>query len=87
MAKKELNELSLEELKKKEKEHKGIILIFLILIAALFFFILRDYFSEQELDWSILTIAICTLGGPATLYPTLKEVQKEIQSRDETKAQ
>jgi hypothetical protein len=33
------------------------------------------------MDWSIFTIAICTLGIPATLYPELKKVQKELTSR------
>lgn len=81
MAKENLQELSVEQLKKKEKGLKGVIIIFTILIAGLFFSIIRNYLIGEPTDWSILTIAICTLGGPATLYPELKKVQKELKSR------
>lgn len=60
---------------------KMLIGISLPLIVILFFFILRDYILFKEMDWSIFTIAICTLGIPATLYPELKKVQKELTSR------
>lgn len=82
MSKKEkLQELPVEVLKKKEKSLKMFIGIFIPLIIFLFFFVIRDYFNEEEIDWLMLTIAICTLGGPATLYPELKEIQKEIGTR------
>lgn len=80
-AKEKLKELSVEELKKKEKSHKMLIAVFIPLIIGLFYAVFRDYSNGEEIDWSILTIAICTLGGPATLYPELKEVQKEIKTR------
>ena len=51
------------------------------LIVILFFFVLREYITVKEIDWSIFTIAICTLGIPATLYPELKKVRKELMSR------
>ncbi len=81
MSKEKLKELPVELLKKKEKSLKMFIGIFIPLIIFLFFFVIRDYFNEEEIDWSMLTIAICTLGGPATLYPELKEMQKEIRTR------
>lgn len=81
MAKEKLKEQSIDELKKKEKGLKTFIGIFIPLIIGLFFFVIRDYLQGEEMDWSILTIAICTLGGPATLYPQLKEVQKELMTR------
>lgn len=82
MTKEKLKELSTEQLLKKEKSLKLFIGVFIPLIISLFYFVFRDYFNGEEIDWSILTIAICTLGGPATLYPELKEIQKEIRSRN-----
>ncbi len=76
-----LEDLTKEQLTNKEKSLKMFIGIFIPLIIGLFYFVLRDYFKGEEMDWSILTIAICTLGGPATLYPELKEVQKELKTR------
>ncbi len=76
-----LEDLTKEQLTDKEKSLKMFIGIFIPLIIGLFYFVLRDYFKGEEMDWSILTIAICTLGGPATLYPELKEVQKELKTR------
>lgn len=81
MEKPKLEELSLEQLKKKEKSHKMMIGIFIPLIIGLFFFVIRDYLNGKEMDWPILTIAICTLAGPVTTYPELKKVQEEISAR------
>lgn len=80
MGKENLKELSVEQLKKKEKGLKTIIGIFIPIIIGLFFFIIRDYLDGEDFDWSILTVGICTLGGPASLYPELKEVQKELSN-------
>jgi len=82
MANVNLKELSKEDLINKEKGLKTFIGVFIPIILALFFFIIRDYIKGEELDWSTITIAICSLGGPATLYPELKEVQKELKSRN-----
>jgi len=68
-------------LKEKEKELKIFIGVFIPIILGLFFFVIRDYFKGEEVDFSGLTIAICALVGPAVLYPELKEVQKELRSR------
>jgi TRAP-type uncharacterized transport system fused permease subunit len=81
MTKEKLKELSVEQLEKKEKSLKVFILFFIPIIIGLFYFVIRNYVIGEETDWSILTIAICTLAGPATLYPELKEVQKELKSR------
>jgi hypothetical protein len=82
MAKEKLKELSVEQLKKKEKGLKMFIWIFIPLIIGLFYPVIRNYFNGEETDMSILIIAICTLAGPATIYPELKEVQKELKSRN-----
>ena len=81
MEKTKLKELTKEQLKGKEKSLKGFIIVFIPLIIGLFYFVFTDYLNEKEIDFSILTIAICTLGGPAVLYPELKEVRKELESR------
>jgi len=81
MAKTKLQDLSIEQLKEKEKGLKIFIGVFIPIILGLFFFVIRDYFKGEEVDSSGLTIAICALGGPAVLYPELKEVQKEIKTR------
>lgn len=81
MAKEELKDLSVEQLKNKQKGLKVFIGFFIPLIIGLFYFVLYDYFNGEGIDWPIFTIAVCTLGGPATLYPELKEVQKELKSR------
>lgn len=82
MANEKLKGLSLEQLKEKEKSLKVFIWVFIPLIVALFYFVFQDYYNGNEIDWSMLTIAICTLGGPATLYPELQEIRKEIKSRN-----
>ncbi|MDF1697801.1 MAG: hypothetical protein P1U56_18280 [Saprospiraceae bacterium] len=81
MAKTKLQDMTVEQLKEKEKGLKVLIGIFIPLITALFFFVIRDYVNGDEVDWSILTIAICTLAGPITLYPELQHVRKEIETR------
>lgn len=81
MKKTELKDLSVKQLKSKEKNLKLFILFFIPLIIGLFYYVFRDYFDGKEIDFSMLTIAICTLGGPATLYPELKKVQKELSSK------
>ncbi len=84
MAKAKLEELSVEQLKAKRKSLKLFIGLFLLLIVGLFYFIIRDYLAGNEIDWSIFTIAVCTIGGPATLYPDLQEVRKELTTRNHT---
>lgn len=82
MAKAKLQDLSIEQLKEKEKGFKVFIGIFIPIIIGLFYAIIRDYNNGQEIDWSIVTITICTIGGPAALYPELQEVQKELRARN-----
>ena len=81
MEKAKLNDLSATELKKKSNSLKGIIGLFVFLSFALFFFVTRDYLNGKELDMAIVIIAICTLGGVATVYSQLKEVQAERKRR------
>ena len=81
MAKEELNDMSAEQLNAKSKGIKVFIGISIALIIGLFYFIFLDYYSGYGIDWAILTIAICTLAVPATLYPELQEIKKELKTR------
>lgn len=81
MAKEDLSKLSVEELEKKEKGIKGLLIVFVPIIIGLFYVVVRNYWTGVETDWSLLTITICSLAGPATLYPELKAVREEIKSR------
>lgn len=74
-------ELTETELQKKEKNTRSLFWVFLPIIFVLFGFIIRDYRIGQEIDWSILTIAICSLAGPALLYPEWKSIREELQKR------
>jgi hypothetical protein len=82
MAKQNLTELSTEDLLKKEKGLKTMIGISIGLVIALTFAVLQSYLRTEELDFAILTIAICTLALPATSYPELKAVREELLARD-----
>jgi len=82
MEKAKLKNLSKEQLKNKERSLKIFIGVFIPLIIGLSYPIIQDYLNGVELDWAMVTIAICTLGGPVTLYPELKEIQEELKIRD-----
>lgn len=81
MDEEKLKDLSVEELQKKERSLKGLIVLFILLIIGLSYPLGRNYFNGEEIDMSLLIIAICTLSGPATFYPQLKEVKKELKLR------
>lgn len=81
MAKPNLTELSTEELTKKEKGLKTMIGISIGLVIALAFAVIQGYLKTGELDWAILTIAICTLALPVTSYSEFKAVREELLAR------
>lgn len=82
MAKKDIKDLSTEELGAKERGLKTVIVIFVVLILLLFFFQVRTYWLEKTVDMSMVTIVICSLAGPVMLIPQLKEVRQELQNRE-----
>lgn len=83
MKKEALEKLTTKELEKKAKSHKTLIGIFIPLIIALFFFVIRDYFKNDEMEISSLTIAICTVGGLVSVIPELKKVQEVLKERNQ----
>jgi putative effector of murein hydrolase len=82
MAKSELADLSQEDLRKKEKGVQTLIGISIVLFLGLAYSVIRGYLKGGELDWAILTIAICTLALPVTFYSELKAVRQEWLRRD-----
>lgn len=81
MNKEELKKLSLEELKKKKKNTKTLMIIFVPLILSLAYFSIEQYVREGQLDWPLTTITICTVGGLVALFPEWKAIQEELNSR------
>ena len=81
MTNSKLEELTEKELKEKEKGLKVLMIVFIPLVLGIFYFVFKDYFNAKEMDFAMLTVAICTLGGPAVLYPQLKEVKRELKNR------
>jgi hypothetical protein len=82
MKKSDLENLTKDQLEKKISGKKILAGIFIPLTIALFYFGIRGYFNGDELDWSAITIAICCIGGFASVYPELKLFQEELRSRD-----
>lgn len=82
MKKEELSKLTIEELKGKAQGNKTLIGIFIPIIMGLFYFIIRDYFKGEGIDMATLTIAICSIGGMVSIFPTLKAINNELEKRD-----
>lgn len=78
----DIKKLSTEALEKKLKGHTTLTIILGILTFLLFAFVLKDYYAGIENDFSLLTIAICTLGGFVSVYPELKMLQTELKQRN-----
>lgn len=84
MEKNTLKELTNDELEKKEKSFKSLIGILTIATVLLLFFLIRDSLNGEEIEMSLMIIAICSIGGGMSIYPQLKAVQKEMRSRGGT---
>lgn len=82
MKKEEIKKITTESLKKKLKAHKTLTILLAVLTFLLFAFVLKGYYDGVEMDFALLTIAICTLGGFASVYPELKMLQTELKQRN-----
>lgn len=80
--KKELKNLTDEQLKKKLSGLRVLYWICLLAAAFLLIFIIRDSLNGEELETSLLIIAICSTGGGVSLSPKIKETRAEIKSRN-----
>ena len=85
MKKEDLQKLTVEQLRAKEKSSKTLFIIFIPLVLGLFYFALRDFVSDGgEINIATFTIAICSLGGMASLFPDIKAIQQELKVREAT---
>lgn len=82
MKQKELDKLTFDELKKKEKSIKIFIGFFILIILALLFFIFDDYFAGEKIEFPILIITITSIGGLVSLFPTLKTIKKILNEKE-----
>lgn len=82
MGKKDIKELSSEELRKKEQSLKTILVLFLVIVLALLFFVFRDYFQGEELNLPVLIITITSIGGMASVWPQYQAIQQEKKARE-----
>jgi hypothetical protein len=81
MEKSELQKLTTEELQKKAKTNKILIGLFIPCILAFCYVIYSDYSQGKAMDMPNLIIAICSVGGLASVIPTLKAINQELKER------
>jgi len=81
MTKEEIASLTDDELQKKEKNTKVLAGIFIPIILGLMYYGIRDYFNG-ETNTPLTIITICTIGGLASLLPSLKTLRAEIKNRN-----
>ena len=82
MKKPELEKLTTEQLKQKEKGSKTMIGIFIPIILLLLFFAFRDYFRGEELDMTTITIILCSIGGMVSIFPEVKVIREILKERE-----
>jgi hypothetical protein len=81
MEKNNLKDLTNDELEKKEKSLKSILGILTVPTVLLLFFLIRDSLNGEEIEMSLMIIAICSIGGGMSIYPQIKAVQQEMSRR------
>lgn len=81
MEEKNLKDLTNEELKKSEKTLRSLIGLLTVATVFLLFFIIRDSLNGEDIEMSLIIIAICSIGGGMFLFPQLKEIRSEMDSR------
>ena len=81
MRKNKLNDLTNDELEKKEKSLKSLIGILTVAAVILLFFLIRDSLNGEEIEMSLMVIAICSIAGGMSIYPQLKAIQQEMSRR------
>lgn len=77
----DLKDLTDEDLKKKAKSLKGILGILTVATVLLLVTTIYDSLNGEELEMSLIIIAICSIGGGVSIYPQLKAVQDEVGRR------
>lgn len=81
MEKSGLKDLTDDDLKKKEKGLKALIVLLTVATALLLAVIIYESLNGEELEMSLIIIAICSIGGGVSIYPQLKAIQDELSRR------
>ncbi|MEM9835537.1 MAG: hypothetical protein AAF828_03490 [Bacteroidota bacterium] len=80
--KKNLEDFTDEDLKRKAKSHQFMMGLLLALAVALFYFGIMEYVKSDKTDLPNVIIAICTLGGFFSVYPEWRAIKKELKKRE-----
>lgn len=81
MKEEELKELTVEELKKKQKGIKTLMFLFIPVIIGLGYFSISDYLNGQQ-DMPVSIIAVCSIGGLFALFKPMRQIKAELESRN-----
>lgn len=70
-----------EQLAKKEKENKGLILLSVITFLSLIYYFLREYLVENKVNIFLAVVLILTVIGSVQVYLRIKGVGEERKRR------
>jgi len=78
----ELEKLSQEKLRAKEKSTITLVGIYIVLLLALLFFNIKDYLDDDEINKTSGIITLCAVGGLISILPGLKSIREEVKKRN-----
>jgi hypothetical protein len=70
-----------EQLAKKEKENKGLVLVSVVTFLSLIYYFLREYFVENRINIFLAGVLILTVVGTVQVYLRVKGVREERNKR------
>jgi hypothetical protein len=74
---------TIEDLRRKLRGKKTLMMVFAPIILGLLYFLIYDIIKGKDLDLPIVIIVITSIGGLVSLFPELNAIQKEIKRRSE----
>jgi hypothetical protein len=81
MVKLNYSKLTDEQLAKKEKENKGLVLVSVVTFLSLIYYFLREYFVENRINIFLAGVLILTVVGTVQVYLRVKGVREERNKR------